>query len=339
MVPATIRPAPPSREVIAAVRSPLITLFLVVLGWPLAVLLVLAGYTGVRDWLRAEYPSPPPPAAARPALQHPGYRPITEQALARYAALPAGERDQLRRVLQAHLLPAAEWLSRLDRSGFQVLCLGEDHAEPTRRYLARELMPRLRYQRLLLEATPQELARVRQKVASGRSYFPLLGADVAAILREAAARDPAVAVAGIEETGLQREQRRAGSASRRRDDAIVENFDSRFRPGERHLVLLGAFHCSATPGWLFHTLRTRPEPPAGSGLLSLRIVEAQAEGPVEAFVGFVRAIGVPSRDFVVADLPPPLRDWFPLLRQTTLERFDALLVFQQEASPSAPPQR
>ena len=137
-------------------RSPLLTLLLVVLGWPVAVLLVIGGHSMVSGWIAAEYPSPPAPGPPPPQIRHPGYRVVTETALQAYRALPDPERESLWASLQTALIPADEWLQRLDRSDFTVLCLGEDHAEATRQYLHRQLLPRLRYDRLLLEVSAEE---------------------------------------------------------------------------------------------------------------------------------------------------------------------------------------
>jgi hypothetical protein len=307
--------------------------FLVVLGWPLAVLLVLSTYTGARDWMATEYPTRPPPAEPRVGVQYPGYRATTERALSSFGALPAAERAHLLAALRKHIRPAEVWLAELNDKGFEVLCLGEDHAEGTRDFVATQLLPHLQYRQLLLESTPSEIDRIRNKVASGREYFPLLGADIAGILRDAGRRNPPVEVAGIEESETQRQRRQqqpAAGTHRGRDDSIADNFRARYRPGERHLLLFGAFHCSTEPGWLLSTLRHRWQGPATS-LLTLRVLEARSQGPVESMVNFLDAIGLGLSDFVVDDsarVPPEFASWFPILRQSILSRYDALLVFR-----------
>lgn len=308
-------------------RSPLLTLVLVVLGWPASVLVILGGYSLVSGWIAEEYPSPPSPEPAPPLIRHHGYEIVTDAALQSYQALPELERLALRHHLQLALTPVQAWLTRLDRAGFEALCIGENHAEATRRYLGQELLPGLRYDRLLLEVAPDELVHIQDRMAAGREYFPLLGADIAPILRDAAARQPAVEAVGIDLSESQR------GSELPRDHFLAENFETAFRVGERHVLLFGAFHCSNQAGWLYYRLQRR-SPPI-SPMVALRVVEAQAEGPVEAFVRFLEALDLPADGFVIAEpenLPERLLTWFALLRQTTLSRFDAVLIFRDRSA-------
>ncbi len=118
--------------------------------------------------------------------------------------------------------------------------MGELHWEATRAFLAAHFFPAYGMDVLLLEATPEKLEGLIKRMEAGRTYFPLLGADILNVLRAVKRRNPDVRISGIEETEEQQRTGRGRSGSR--DISIFENFQAEFRPGMRHVILFGALH-------------------------------------------------------------------------------------------------
>lgn len=314
---------------VGTVRSPLLFLFLVVLGWPMAVLLPLLGYDAYQ-WLRDQFPRPPPVLSTPAAVEHPAYHLRALAALQRFAELPPVEQQALRQHLQRRLLPPRDWLSRLAVGPAAVLCLGENHSERTRRFLARVFFAAYPVDTLLLETTPARLATIESRLADGWPYIPMLDADVAAVLRAARRANPAVQVMAIDASGEQRAARRQQGLEETRESTIVDNFRSAYRPGQRIVILFGALHCTPEAGWLYGRLLASAIP-AQERLLNVRVLGRHQDGPLEAFVYFLDHIGLYREAFAIIDpegLHPLIRDWFPLLVGSTLDRFRVLLVFR-----------
>ena len=294
---------------------------------PLLAIALIQGHTLYMDLTR---PAPPWPPPAEP-IQFPAHHQWAERALVMFAALPPPERAALLAALERALRPFPEWLAALNRRPLAILCVGESHEPYLRRFLAERLFPTLKADVLLLEATADEARRLRTRVESGSDTVMLLGADVARLLRRALATNPTLVIDGIEE---RREQfsarRRQGAGSR--EGSIEANLRTRYRPGRRHVVLYGAFHCSHRGGWLFQRLRKQPIPEApAESLLNLRVAWEHLEAPFEAFVYFLDELGFPPGDFVITDparLPPEIDDWFPFLSANELRAFGAIAVFR-----------
>ncbi len=306
-------------------------MFLVVLGWPTVLLIVVVTY----QWYLDEFHVPDVPSVSRERVQHPNYHPAAQEALARLDALSRAEREALLAGLRATIVPAATWLDGIDRAGFSLLCLGERHDAQTRRFLAERVFPALRLDTLLLETTPAGLADIERRLRLGRDYAPLLGADIAGILRAARQANPALAVTAIEETERQRKDRlRLGGGSR--EDSLVANLEAAYVSGGRNAVLFGAFHCTDEAGWLYEETRRRLSPGAAERAVSLLIIGEHQDGPLEAFVYFLDEVGVAPGDFVLADtdaVPPMIRSWFGLLWNGTFGKYREVLVFRVEAQP------
>jgi hypothetical protein len=162
-----------------------------------------------------------------------------------------------------------------------------------------------------------------------RTYFPLLDADIMQILRSVRDRNPDIEIYGIEETDNQRKNRRDYVGSR--DKSIAGNFWERFQPGKHHIILIGAFHCTNQPNWLFDNLCNQAPLPLRDRMLNVQVLGEHQTGPVEAFVYFLDEIGIRKKTFVIPDtgaLHPLIYEWFHPLNRQTLESFETLIVFR-----------
>lgn len=309
-------------------RSPL-ALFLIVLGWPTALLLVIAAY----QWYDDEYYVPDPLVVSRAQIQHPNDHPAAVEALSRFEALPRTEQDALLAEIRATIVPMATWFDDIDRQGFALLCLGERHNAQTRRFLAARIFRTLKLDALHLETTAEGLADIERRLAKGREYAPLLGADIAATLRAARAANPSLIVSAIEETDRQWQSRqRLGAGSR--DGSLAANLEAAFLRGGRNLVLFGAFHCTEEADRFYVESRRRLVSETAEQAASLLIIGEHQDGPLEAFVYFLDALGAAPGDFVLVDtnaVPPRIRRWFDLLWNGVFGRYRQVLVFRVEA--------
>jgi hypothetical protein len=305
--------------------SPLVRVILATLGGYLVILLLWSAY----DWVREEYPQRPAERVPTERVQHPIHHHGAIDALERFSRLPKPEKTTLEERLQSELIPLEQWLQRMGRSRFQMMCLGELHEEATRRFLANEFFTGLNVDALMLEATPGQLERLLKRLEAGRDYFPLLNADIMNILRAVQNRNPAVKIYGIEATDKQARQPH-GSANAR-DQVIAQNFWTAFKPGRRHIVLFGALHCSNESNWFYQTLFEQASRPVQDRMLNAWVLGEHQNGPLEAFVFFLDEIGIEKRHFVIPNtrrLPSCIYEWFPFLNRQLLMKYRSLIVFR-----------
>ncbi len=297
-----------------------------VLGWPVALLLVLVAI----EWYLDEIYVPTIPPPNRERVQHTTYHSAAVQALDRFRELSASEREAILENLNYRILPLTDWWPRLRRSDYQIVCLGEDHDEYTRRFLANDIFSEIVTDVLLLEATPKQLARIMGRVDSGKPYVRLLDADIAAVIRTARRKNPSLIVNGIEETGRQEKERqrlKRGS----RDETIAANLRETYRSGRQHVILFGALHCKTDPAWLFGFMRSTISQLPANAFLNVRVMGEHQNGPLEAFVYFLDEVGIATGDFVIAEtgsLHPFVKKWFSLLNSETLSKFQTMVVFR-----------
>jgi hypothetical protein len=308
--------------------SPLARVIFIVLGGYVIILLFMIAY----EWIREEYPRPPttPPNTAR--IQHPLHHNHAVVALQRFSRLPKPERDAIKESLEFNLISMEHWLTQLGQSDYQVMCIGEFHEESTRSFLAEEFFAKFKIEVLMLEATPKELNRIIKRLNAGRTYFPLLDAEIMNILRSVRARNPDVNICGIEETDKQQKDQRGRAGSR--DQSIAHNFWKIFTPGMRHIILFGALHCANEPNWLFEYLRDQAPLSLKERMLNAQVLGEHQNGPLEAFVFFLDEIGIEKKNFVIPDtsaLHPLIYELFQLLNRQILEKFSTLIVFRIEA--------
>ena len=306
-------------------NSPLARVILSILGGYLVILLFWIAY----DWIEAEFPRPADKRPGAGTIQHPFSREQASDALQRFSRLPQSEREAIKETLESSLISMEQWLTRLDQSDCRVVCLGELHEESTRSFLAEEFFAKFGVDVLLLEAMPEELKRLVGRANAGRTYFPLLDADIMDVLRAARIRNPDVKICGIEETDEQQRDQRGRSGSR--DRAIARNFWENFQPGMCHAILFGALHCASETNWLFDHLRGQAPLPLKHRMLNALVLEENQNGPLEAFVFFLDEIGIEKENFVMPDtraLHPRIYEWFQLLNRQILEKYSTLVVFR-----------
>jgi hypothetical protein len=307
------------------VDSPLARVILVLFGGYFLILLLMIGY----DWISEEYPRPPTQPAKTERIQHPFHHKQALCALQRFSRLPKPERDAIKESLESGLISMEHWLNRLGKSDYQIVCIGEFHEESTRSFLAEEFFAKFSVDVLLLEATPKALKGLIKRMNAGRTYFPLLDADIMNVLRTTRARNPDSTICGIEETDKQQKEQHRPSWSR--DQTIARNFWNRFQPGMRHIILFGALHCANEKNWLFEYLRGQAPLSLKERMLNAQVLEEHQNGPLEAFVFFLDEIGIEGKSFVIPDtsaLHPYIYELFPLLDRQILEKFCTLIVFR-----------
>lgn len=305
--------------------SPLARMILVVLGGYFIIMLFLVAY----EWIREEYPRPPTQSPNAERIQHPLYHKEAVSALKRFTRLPKPQREAIRKSLQSSMISIQQWLTHLGQSDYRVMCIGELHEESTRNFLAEEFLAKISVDVLLLEATPKELNRLIKRVDAGRTYFPLLGADMMNILRAVRAGNPDIKIYGVEETNKQQKERFGHTGSR--DQSIARNFWRRYQPGKRHIILFGALHCTNEPNWLFEYLRSQAPLFLREKMLNAQVLEEHQNGSLEAFVFFLDEIGIEKKNFVIPDtdaLHPLIYELFESLSGQILNKFSALIVFR-----------
>ncbi len=296
-------------------------LILVVLGWPALVLGLLSLFIWYQD--DSDNTDIPPPNLDR--VQHPVYHPTALRAIDRFRALSPSKQSEIRENLQQQVRPLAEWFPPLRRSETRVICLGENHDEYTRAFLAESIIPNLDMELLFLETTAARLKDIMALVDSGEPHVRLLNANIAPLIRAAQAANPALAIHGIEETQQTRAARQANGGGSR-EHSIATNLWQHFEPGRRHLLLYGALHCADHADWLYEKLRARL--PNGQ-LLGVRVLGEHQDGPMEAFIYFLDEIGLAPGDFVMTQAGathPSVKAWFGFLNQATLTKFQTVIV-------------
>ncbi len=306
--------------------SPLARVILATLAGYLTILLALSIY----DWIAEEYPRRPIAPTHSARVHHPFYHRTAVSALQQFARLPELERTAIKASLESHLVALEQWLALLERSRVQIVCMGELHQESTRRFLAERFFANIRTNVLLLEATHKQSNRLIKRMEAGREYFPLLDADIMAVLRTVKARNPDIRFVGIEETAQQ--ARMTQGTGNARDQSIADNFWNAFEPGLRHIILFGALHCTNAPNWLFQNLYDQASPTLRNAMLNVRVLGVHQDGPLEAFVYFADAIALARNHFVIPDtrlLHPRIYEWFPHLNQATLNQYRTLIVFRE----------
>ncbi|BBO68720.1 hypothetical protein DSCA_26500 [Desulfosarcina alkanivorans] len=306
--------------------SPLARVILTVLGGYVLILVFMIVY----DWIKEEYPRPPTRSPSTERVRHPFHHLQAVDAVQRFSSLPRPERDAIKENLESSLIPMQQWLTDIDQSDYQIMCIGEYHEESTRQFLAEEFFATVSADVLLMEATPKELQKLLKRMNAGRPYFPLLDADIMNVFRTVRAINPDIKICGIEETDSQQKQQRGISGSR--EKSLARNFWDAFQPGMRHIILLGALHCRNEPNWLFDNLCAQAPYPLTERMLNAQVLGEHQDGALEAFVFFLDEIGVERQHFVIPDtsnLHPRIYVLFQLLSRQTLEKYRALIVFRK----------
>jgi hypothetical protein len=149
-----------------------------------------------------------------------------------------------KKMLADRRVPVSEWTDAINASGVEFICLGERHDNKFRSRIADQLLSKLDFDALMIEANPVETEALAEEVARGTERVDHLGADFAPILRASLRRNPDLRIVGIEETREQ-ELARRGKPEFERDSSIAENLADAYRGGERQVALYGALHCGS----------------------------------------------------------------------------------------------
>ena len=152
----------------------------------LVVTLVGLGWVTV-EWARLNYVPPPRPieVPVDAFIQHPGFEAMAIRAIESFAAMPEARRRVLSENLRANLGTLDRELAELRASRLTILCIGERHMAATRRFLADVVLTTLPFDVLLLETSSDELPEIMRRIDTGESWVPLLGEDIAAVVRSA----------------------------------------------------------------------------------------------------------------------------------------------------------
>jgi len=309
----------------AAMKSHLERIIIFTMAGYLLILLLLF----VQEWYIETYPAPPKPPLKVERIQFPRHHKYAVKALQQYSQLPEHKKAVLKKLIDTCLVSVGQWCAHVRQSCFEIVCIGELHAEATRRFLSTTIFPHLDTDALLLEAAPLQLQQLIRRMKTGRDYFPLLDADIMSILRAAVDTNPDIRIYGIEQTQDQAED--SSGHTNPRDRSIADNFWAVFRPGSRHIILFGAFHCSNDQNWLFHNLLVQASPGLRSNMLNVCVLGEHQHGAIEAFLYFMDEIGLQKKDFAVLEnrhLPAQITEWFPQLHHQILKKYTSLIVFR-----------
>ena len=299
----------------------------------IAAAVALAGLAWIAgEWARLHFVPPPTPVEvpADAFVQHPGYETMAWKAIQAFEAMPTSRQRALRANLRRSLADLDTELARLARSRLTILCIGEHHIASTRQFLAGTVVPALGLDVLLLETPDEELPSIMRQIDAGAAQVPLLGVDIAAVIRAARSANPDIVIAGIDESAsqkTQRIQRNRGS----RDLAIAGNLRSNLRRGKLHGVLFGALHCADQPNWMYRRILLGEHRVKREEIVNVNVIGEHQDGTLEAFLAFIDAIGIKRRNFMIADtsaLDRLIFTWFPAFTRSFL-RFDAVIVFQE----------
>ncbi len=296
----------------------------------LLVVTVLLGSAFLQGWISDYFA---PSAEQKSNLRQrtsalPGH--MGKSVTARFERLPQADQLTIRRNLSRHLLPVNTWLDEVTRSRLKILCLGEEHEQSTRSFLAKNIFSRLDLDVLMLESTPQGIATIKKAMLAKQSFVPLEGADISALITAARAHNPGILITGIEETEQQRKQRIEHSNTGFRDDVLAGNFWKRFQSGKRHVLIFGALHCSDESNWLYAQLRHNAPESLHDAFLNIRVFGEYQNESVQSMVHFLDQAGITRENFVIPDtrkLHPEFKSWFELLTPE-LRGYKTLLVFR-----------
>ena len=305
----------------------MVRILLAVLAWPAVILVAI----WVFEWVDEYYLNPKDPDAKPFQYDHPKYHSMAREALQHYSSLPSNDQAAFRTDLQKQLISVERWTDEMEREGFSILCVGEDHLDVTRNFLAEELFSRISVDVLLLEATQSETRAILRKVNAGQSRVDLQGADVAPVIRAVQKTNPQVVFKGIEETETQKRKRFAQEKAGIRDDSIAINVWAGFTPGLRHAILFGAIHCNNWSNWLYQLLRQSAPTDVLAGMTNVKVVERKQDSLIDPFLYFLDEIGIEQRNFVIEDtteLDPLLLKWFALMVPQIFSQYKTLVIYR-----------
>ncbi len=296
----------------------------------LLVITVLIGGAFAQGWL-SDYLSPSPEEVSNQRQRtsalpsHMGAA-ISDQ----FAGMSEFEQSAIRANLQQQLQPVDDWIQSIELAKPQLLCLGEEHEQSTRSFLAKKIFSQLKFDTLMLETTPADLELILSEIEKNQSFVPLEGANIRPIITAAREQNSNLSLTGIEETKAQRLHRIKQSNTGFRDDTLAQNFWEKFQPGRRHALIMGALHCGNYANWLYAQIKQNSPEHLREHLINVRVFGEYQNESLQAMVFFLEDIGMTEKDFVIPDtslLHPAFKKWFALL-EPTLRQYKTLLVFR-----------
>lgn len=290
---------------------------------PVLLIIIISVY----QWRAKQQPQIPLPINYQ-RIQYTSYHAIATNALVKFRALEAEQQQRLIENLNQAIVPFSQWLTALEQTDYKLLCLGESHTQTTRAFLAAQFFSKQRFDNLYLEATPNTLNKISDKLNSDTLYYPLLNADVLQLLRSVQTQNPSINIHPIEvsKTQLSNPQLAANS----REDFITLNFWQNFAPEARNIVLIGAMHCSNELPWFYAKAKNKFAQTEHAAPLNVRVFSEHEEGPIEAFVYFLDELGF-SGDLVISDTRaflPIISQWFPLTEQIAFKPFQTVVIYR-----------
>lgn len=290
-------------------------MLLVILAFPLAYILGHVAYQEYNTHWRTGQSLP----VSKTRVQYPNYHLVALEALTQFRALPEQRQLDIRRNLEDNLVPYEDWLKAFSQQPPRMTCIGENHSDETRRFLATAFFSEFKPDVLMIEATQ---AQTKSLIEDNRSYVALLGADIKGVL---GAQTETAKIIGIDQTPAQ--------SHISREQAILENFATSADLSRSNAVLYGALHCGDFEGW-FYDLFLRANRGFKAGQTQhLRIVGEHQDGSLEAFIYFVEEVGLRRNHFVIPT-PDRLLPWvkksFPVLHDQTLKHYGSVVVFRPE---------
>jgi hypothetical protein len=301
---------------------------LIIFGIPMVAYAILQGFNWYENMTESHDLAPIPEVR----VQFPLHNPWGIGGVNRYEALSDLERADLDELLGQSITQLDPWLDRVSGAEHGLVCLGENHDGHLRRLIATQILPRLPADILMIEANRTGAARMVRH-SGNRDYVPLLNRDISAVILAAKNVNAGVRVLGIEETRRQYDDRRSHKGIAR-EKAIDQNLRAVYVPGQRHVVLYGAFHCSHQSK-LYKHLLDDPLPGGSTTMLNIRVAREHIEAPIETFVFFLDEIGFLkgdlAGDIVITDtaaLAKRFRQWFPFFATNELEHYSALVIMR-----------
>ncbi len=290
---------------------------------------LLVSAISLYQWIEKEYPSRPVATINSERIQHPNYHSIATHALEKFSLLTSANQRLIIKNLQENLVPFEQWMTLFQASDYRLMCLGESHTQPTRKFLSETVLAEHIFDSLYLETNPKELTGIYKRLYSTTDYFPLLDADILQLLRSVISKNPSINIHAIDITDRQVDYKVPDKQSR--DDYITKNFLSSFTDTGRNIVLIGAIHCSDSAPWFYAKVKKSFTSNKVSQVTNVRIYDEHEEGIIEAFVFFLDEIGIKRGHFAILkskELQPIIKEWFPLATLFSFDLFDTVIIYR-----------
>ena len=154
--------------------------------------------------------------------------------------------EDFRAELSMLTLPASKWISKLNRDGFDFLCLGETHDSDFRAHYAKVLKG-VSANVFAIEETAEKAQILFQAYREGKAVS-LLTAPMNDVLNSVTSVNPAVTIVGVEPSESEKlestRERMNGRARVNRDGFIASHISQLMTRSSRVVALYGSLHCA-----------------------------------------------------------------------------------------------